>query len=84
MSRKRKTEDGSFLEDESPSETVKAVEETKSSTAPVKDCVQIVLTGAASYSDLALNLGPFRKGQPVAVEAGKAETLLATGLFKKA
>ena len=78
--------------DESPPESVSVTEPTKVETvvkddkphtAPAKDGVMLTLTGAASYHDLSLGVGPFRKGQPFSVDAGKAEALLKTGMFKK-
>ena len=78
--------------DELPPESVNVTEPAKvetvakdntPNTAPVKDGITLTLTGAASYHDLNLKLGPFRKGQPFSVEADKAEALLKTGMFKK-
>lgn len=66
-----------------PANTESVVKDNKSNAAPVKDSVTLTLTGAASYHDLNLKIGPFRKGQSFSVESGKAEALLKTGMFKK-
>ena len=59
-------------------------QQKKSKPVPAKESAALILTGAASYSDLGLKLGPFRKGQPFKVDADKAEMLLATRLFERA
>ena len=56
----------------------------KTATAPEKAKVTLILTGAGSYSDLDIGVGPFRKGQPFKIDADKADTLLKTGLFERA
>ena len=49
-----------------------------------KQKVQIVLTGAASYSNLNFsNLGVFKKGAAAEIDSDAANELLKTGLFKK-
>ncbi len=65
-------------------ETAPAPQQKKSKPAPVKESAALILTGAASYSDLNLKLGPFHKGRPFKVDADDAETLLKTRLFERA
>ena len=87
MSQEKKngTAEGSVAPIESPAQdTAPASQQKKQKPAPVKDNAALILTGAASFHDLNLNLGPFRKGQPFKIDADKADALLKTGLFERA
>ena len=81
MSQEKKSE--AAVETQTP-ETAPAPQQKKPKPAPAKESAALILTGAASYHDLNLNVGPFRKGKPFDVDEATAEALLATRLFERA
>ncbi len=86
---KKKREEEPVPADESPPvDETPTVEEpsknAKAKAAPAKSGIRLVLTGAGSYSNMVLDVGPFRKGKPFEVDEALADALLATRLFERA
>ena len=52
--------------------------------APAKTDETLRLVGAGSYTDLRYGLGLVRKGQTFTVDAGKAASLMRSGMFERA